>query len=50
MEIEAQPTLTLHTGDPFLIPPRTPHHALDLGQMLLTHIVETDEPIATVIG
>ena len=31
MEIKDQPTLTLHTGDPFLIPPRTPHNALDLG-------------------
>jgi hypothetical protein len=54
IEIEGRPTLTLHTGDPFLIPPRTPHNALDLGpdlgQMLSTYIVETDEPIATVIG
>ena len=53
MEIKDRPTLTLHTGDPFLIPPRTPHNALDLGpetgQMLSTYIVETDEPIATVI-
>ena len=53
MEIEGRSTLTLHTGDPFLIPPRTPHNALDLGpdlgQMLSTYIVETDEPIATVI-
>src|SRR3954467_3509181 len=51
MEIEGKPTLTLHAGDPFLIPPRTPHNALDLGpetgRMLSTYIVETDEPIAT---
>ncbi|HEX6713107.1 MAG TPA: cupin domain-containing protein [Thermoleophilaceae bacterium] len=50
MEIEGQPTLTLHTGDPFLMAPRTPHHATDLGpgtgRMLSTHIVETGEPIA----
>src|SRR3954465_8655976 len=31
MEIEAAPTLILHAGDPFLIPPRTPHNATDLG-------------------
>jgi hypothetical protein len=43
--------LTLHTGDPFLMPPRTPHNALDLGpetgRMLSTYIVEVDQPIAT---
>jgi len=54
MEIEGQATLTLRPGAPFLIPPRTPHNALDLGpeagQMLSTYIVEVDEPIATVIG
>ena len=53
MEIRDRPTLTLNAGDPFLIPPRTPHNALDLGpetgQMLSTYIVEVDEPIATVI-
>jgi quercetin dioxygenase-like cupin family protein len=53
MEIKDRPTLTLNTGDPFLIPPRTPHNALDLGpevgQMLSTYIVAVDEPIATVI-
>jgi quercetin dioxygenase-like cupin family protein len=51
MRIKDRPTLTLHTGDPFLIPPRTPHNALDLGpdtgRMLSTYIVETGEPIAT---
>jgi quercetin dioxygenase-like cupin family protein len=51
MEIQDQPTLVLHPGDPFLIPPRTPHNALDLGpdtgQMLSTYIVETGEPLAT---
>src|SRR5881275_1715835 len=25
MQIEGRPTLTLDAGDPFLIPPRTPH-------------------------
>ena len=51
MEIEDRPTLTLNAGDPFLIPPRTPHNALDLGpdtgRMLSTYLVETGEPIAT---
>jgi quercetin dioxygenase-like cupin family protein len=51
MRIQDRPTLTLHAGDGFLIPPRTPHDAFDVGpetgQMLSTYIVETDEPIAT---
>jgi quercetin dioxygenase-like cupin family protein len=51
MEIRDQPTLILHSGDPFLMPPRTPHNALDLGpdtgQMLSTYIVEVDQPLAT---
>ncbi len=51
MRIEGRPTLTLRAGDPFLMPPRTPHNALDLGpetgQMLSTYIVEPDEPLAT---
>ncbi len=51
MRIKGQPTLTLHAGDPFLMPPRTPHNALDLGpetgMMLSTYIVEVEEPLAT---
>jgi quercetin dioxygenase-like cupin family protein len=51
MEIRDQPTLMLHPGDGFLIPPNTPHNAFDLGpdtgQMLSTYIVEVGEPIAT---
>jgi quercetin dioxygenase-like cupin family protein len=54
MTIEGQPTSTLHTGDGFLIPPRTPHNALDVGpetgQMLSTYIVEVGEPLATFTG
>jgi quercetin dioxygenase-like cupin family protein len=50
MKIKDQPTLTLHQGDPFLMPPRTPHNALDLGpetgMMLSTYIVEVGEPLA----
>ena len=51
MEIEDRPTLTLHAGDGFLIPPRTPHNALDLGPdtgtMLSTYIAEVGQPLAT---
>jgi quercetin dioxygenase-like cupin family protein len=51
MEIHGRPTLTLHAGDPFLMPPRTPHNATDLGpetgRMLSTYIVEVGEPLAT---
>ena len=51
MEIEGKPTLTLPAGHGFLIPPRTPHNATDLGpdtgRMLSTYIVEIGEPLAT---
>jgi quercetin dioxygenase-like cupin family protein len=53
MMIEGQPALTLHAGDPFLIPPRTPHNALDIGpgkgQMLSTYVVEAGQPLATFV-
>ncbi len=51
MEIQDQPTVVLNPGDGFLIPPRVPHNATDLGpdtgQMLSTYIVEIGAPIAT---
>ena len=51
MMIQGQPTLTLSAGSPFLIPPRTPHNALDIGpetgMMLSTYIVEVGQPLAT---
>ena len=51
MQTEGRDTITLHAGDGFLIPPRTPHNALDLGpetgRMLSTYIVEVGQPIAT---
>lgn len=51
MMIKDRPTLTLHAGDPFLIPPRVPHNALDLGpdtgRMLSTYLVEVGQPLAT---
>lgn len=50
MAIQDQPTLTLPAGRPFLIPPRIPHNALDVGpgagQMLSTYIVEVGQPLA----
>ena len=53
MSIADRPTLTLHAGDGFLIPPRVPHNALDLGpdvgRMLSTYLVETGEPLATFV-
>lgn len=53
MMIQGQPTLTLHAGNPFLMPPRTPHNALDIGpgtgQMLSTYLVETGQPLATFV-
>ena len=54
MQIKGKPTLTLHAGDPFLMRPRTPHNALDVGpetgQMLSTYIVEVGESLATFTG
>ena len=48
MEIRDQPTLILNAGDGFLIPPRVPHNAPDLGPetglMLSTYIVEIGQP------
>ena len=53
MMIQGEPTLTLRTGDGFLIPPRTPHNALDVGSdtghMLSTYIVEIGQPLATFV-
>ena len=50
MMIQDRPTLTLHAGDGFLIPPGTPHNALDggpeTGRMLSTYIVEIGQPLA----
>lgn len=54
MQISGAPTQTLHAGSGFLIPPRTPHNALDLGpgpgQMLSVYIVDPQEPVSTVLG
>jgi quercetin dioxygenase-like cupin family protein len=51
MSIDGQPTLTLHLGDGFLIPPDVAHNALDIGpgvgHMLSTYIVQEDQPLTT---
>ena len=54
MAIHGRTALTLHVGDGFLIPPRTPHNARDIGpgtgRMLSTYIVEAGEPLASFTG
>jgi quercetin dioxygenase-like cupin family protein len=51
--VQGRATIVLRAGDGFLIPPRMPHNARDLGpetgRMLSTHIVETGQPIATFV-
>jgi quercetin dioxygenase-like cupin family protein len=53
MMIQGHATLILNAGDPFLISPRTPHNALDIGpdtgRMLSTYIVEVGQPLATFV-
>ncbi|MBR1278180.1 cupin domain-containing protein [Bradyrhizobium sp. AUGA SZCCT0283] len=54
MQVQGRPTVILHAGDGFLIPPRTPHNARDLGpetgRMLSTYIVEQGQPLASFVG
>jgi len=51
MKIRDRATLTLHTGDGFLIPPGIPHNALDIGpdtgKMLSTYVVDPSQALAT---
>ncbi len=53
MRVQGRATVVLRPGEGFLIPPRTPHNARDLGpetgKMLSTYIVETGQPIATFV-
>ena len=53
MMIDGRATLTLKAGDGFLIPPHTPHNALDVGpgtgRMLSTYLVEAGQPVATLV-
>ncbi len=51
MEFDDRPTLTLRTGDPFVIPPGVIHNARNIGtattKMLSTYLVDGAEPFAT---
>ena len=51
MEFDDRPTLTLRTGDPFLIPPGVIHNARNIGtvttKMLSTYVVDEAQPLAT---
>ena len=51
MEFDDRPTLTLRTGDPFLIPPGVIHDARNIGtvttMMLSTYVVDEAQPLAT---
>ena len=53
MRVQGRATVVLNPGDGFLIPPRIPHNARDLGpetgRMLSTYIVEPGQPLATVV-
>jgi quercetin dioxygenase-like cupin family protein len=53
MKIEGKQSLQLHAGDPFLMPPATPHNALDLGpdtgRMLSTYIVDPAQALASFV-
>lgn len=52
MEIRDRPTLQLHAGDGFCIPPGIPHNATDLGPdtgvMLSTYLVDPGQPLSSV--
>lgn len=54
MEVRDRPACELAAGDGFLIPPGTPHNALDLGPgtgvMLSTYLVDPAEALSTVLG
>jgi quercetin dioxygenase-like cupin family protein len=54
MMIEGKASLTLHTGNGFLVPPGIPHNARDLGPgtglMLSTYVVEVGRPLVTLVG
>lgn len=53
MKVDGRETVVLRAGQGFLIPPRTPHNARDLGpedgRMLSTYFVETGQPLATIV-
>jgi quercetin dioxygenase-like cupin family protein len=51
MEFDDRPTLTLSTGDPFMIPPGIIHNARNIGtvttKMLSTYVVDEAQPLVT---
>ncbi len=51
MEFDDRPTLTLRTGDPFMIPSGAIHNARNIGtvtiKMLSTYVVDEAQPLAT---
>ena len=53
MKVQGRATVVLQPGQGFLIPPRVPHNARDLGpetgRMLSTYLVDTGQPIATFV-
>jgi quercetin dioxygenase-like cupin family protein len=54
MEVQGRVDVVLHVGDGFLIPPRTPHNARDIGpetgQMLSTYLVEVGSTLSTFVN
>ena len=54
MMVQGRANVVLRAGDGFLIPPRTPHNARDIGpetgRMLSTYIVETGQSLATFVA
>lgn len=52
MEFDDRPTLTLRTGDPFMIPTGSIHNARNIGtvstKMLSTFVFDETQPLATV--
>ena len=53
MTVQGRSTAVLKPGDGFLIPPRTPHNARDLGpdtgRMLSSYLVESGQPLSTAV-
>jgi quercetin dioxygenase-like cupin family protein len=53
MEFDDRPTLSLRTGDPFLIPAGVIHNARNIGtvttKMLSTYVVDEAQPLATLL-
>jgi quercetin dioxygenase-like cupin family protein len=51
MEFDDRPTLTLHSGDPFLIPPGVIHNARNISdvttKMLSTYFIDEAQPLVT---